>query len=453
MVGKDKKGGASYLRKWWGWLVSILFKILRWIFSVEGVSLLFTGGLMVFVVYEFFWWQTTEFFEVENVKNAKSSQLLILTLGSIGAACGLILAARRSAKFSEQVDTAQKQVGIAQKQLEIAQKQADTGQKQLFNEQLGRGAELLANKEMVVRQTGIRVFEDFAERTPEQIKLIMQIIHDFVHANASSSSKGQKRLDIALGIRTLGSLYNEVDKSDGSDGFRKLLDFSRCHLEGLNFTETELQGADFWRAKLQGVRFMGAQLQGVRFMGAQLKEADFECANLQEADFNDAKLQEARLIAAQLQGANLISANLQGVDFWQANLQGVEFWGANLQGANFKVAQLQGAQFLDAQLQRTDFNGAQLQWADCIAADFSDAKNLTEEQVKGMIFKVDAPPKLPDGLEQFLDKKRGYKFEKDSNNESDFNYYFVDSDAEWSGKRVDEWVREYLASIREPEDA
>ena len=344
MVGKNKKGGASYLRKWRRRLVSILFKILRWIFSVERVILLFAGGLMVLVVYEFFWWQTTEFFEVENAENAKSSQLLILTLGSIGVACGLILVARRSAKFSEQVDTAQKQV-------EIAQKQADTRQKLLFNEQLGRGAELLANKEMVVRQTGIRVFGNLAERTigePEQVKLIMQIIHDFVLSKTSSPSKD--RNDVALGIRTLVSLYNE---SGRRDDFREVAQFRNCHLEGLNFT----------------------------------------------------------------------NANLQGVDFWDAQLQGACFY------------------------------KAKLEWADCSVADFSDDPILTRNHVNGMIFLTDHRPILPKRLEQFLDKRRSYEFEEGPDDEPFLRRRFVKSDAEWSGKDVDEWVAKYLASIRDPEDA
>ena len=328
-------------------------------FSTEVIILWCALGLMFFAACEFFWWQATGFFEVENAGD-QSSQLLILTLGAIGAACGLILAARRSAKFSEQVDT---------------------GQKQLFNEQLGRGAILLANDEIIMRQTGIRVLGNLAERTigePEQVKLVMQIIHDFVCSKTSSPSKGKD--DIALGIRTLGYLYNKLGQKVE---LKKLVEFLLCHLEGLDLSDAELQGVDFWRAQLQGAYFYYAELQGANLNYAQL------------------------------------------------------------QGANFKIAQLQGA----------DFKGANLEWVDCLGVDFSNAENLTKKQVKGMIFNVDAPPKLPDDLEQFLDKRRGYEWKEDPNNESDLNYYFVDSNTEWSGKDVRKWVREYLTSIRDPEDA
>ena len=336
MANKNKNKASP--RKWWERLVSTEIRILFLIeFAVVLIGAIVAGGLI---------WCSKGFATLSD--GFEFARLFIAVMIAVGGAHGLILASRRSAKFSEQVDT---------------------GQKQLFNEQLGRGAELLANKEMVVRQTGIRVFEDFAERTPEQIKLIMQIIHDFVRANASSSSKGQKRLDIALGIRTLASLYN---KSGRLVELEELVQFLGCHLEGLSFS----------------------------------------------------------------------NANLQGAIFLKANLQGANFFDANLQGANF----------IDAKLQEANFIYAKLQWADCTLANFSNAKNLKEDQIKGMIFHAENQPTLPKVLELSLDPKRSYEFKKDPDNKSIPRRYFVKSDAEWSGKDVDEWVREYLASIRNPKD-
>ena len=383
MAGKDKKGGASYLRKWWRRLVAIFLKFLRWlgkfprwlVFTEMGWFVVIEVIVVIVLIYFF------------GSKEAEFARLLITGMIAVGGGYSLILAARRAVKFSEQVDTAQKQVEIgqkqvdtAQKQVEIGQKQVDTGQNQLFNEQLGRAAELLANEKMAIRQSGIRVLADLAEKTPNQVKLIMQIIYDFVAADYLSSANPWKRLDIALGIKMLGFLYN---KSGQKVELKKLVEFTGYHLKGLDLRDAELQGVEFFATKLQGARFHNAQLQGARFHNAQL----------------------------------------------------------------------QGSQFFNAQLQGADFNSAQLEWADCSLANFSDAINLTEDQVSGMIFDVDAPPKLPDDLEQFLDKRRGYEWKEGPNNESNLNYYFVDSGAKWSGKDVDDWVREYLASTSNSEDA
>ena len=301
------------------------------------------------------------FYSGEN-KGLEFTRTLILAMAAVGGVYGLILAAIRAVKLSEQVNT---------------------GQEQLFNQQLGQGATLLANHEMPIRQTGIRVLGDLAERTideSKQVELIMRTIHDFVHANAIPPTKDGERRDVALGIKTLVSLYK---KSGHKVKLEKLVKFRECYLKNLNF-----------------------------------KNAD-----LQEVEFN--------------------GANLQAADFRFAKLQGVNFWGADL-GA----AKLQGAYFKDAKLQEVNLNGANFEWVDCSGVDFSDAKNLTENQVKEMIFEVNRLPRLPDDLEQFLDKRRGCELKQDPNNEASLRNRFVKSDAEWSGK----WVDEYITSIRDSEN-
>ena len=417
MADKDKiEGWLSCLRKWWWCLVSTEIRIL---FLIEFAFVLI-GAITGVII-----WCSKGFTTLSD--GLEFFRVLITVMIAVGGGYGLILAARRAVKFSEQVET---------------------GQKQLFNEQLGRGAELLANGEIVMRQTGIRVLEDLAETTInqglskeniKQAQLIMRIIHDFVHADTNTPLKGEdpgariaqgrERLDIALGIRTLVSLYNESGKRDD---FKELVQFLDCRLEGLIFNSAELQG----------VNFSYSQLQGADFKRANLQWANFWLAQLQGADFSYSQLQGARFWLVQLQGAHLNHAQLQGAHFNHAKLQGAHFSGAQLQGAHFKLAQLQGAHF----------KGANLQWADCTRANFSDTKDLTQEHINGMIFEDKCPPILPKDLQSSPDSNRRYKFEKDPNNETRLRPCFIESKAEWSGRVVHEWVREYLASIRGPED-
>ena len=387
MANKNKKNASPH-------------KILRWSISTDG------GILVIFLFIALAVAASLScFYTIESIRNKPDvARVVVLALGGVAAACGLVLAARRSTKFSEQVDTAQKQVEIAQNQAKMAQKQmekfseqVETAQRQLFNEQLGRGAKLLANKKIVMRQTGIRVLADLAEKTPEEIKLIMQIIYDFVCSKAKSPSEDKEeedkelknKDDIELSIKTLGDLYN---KSEKLYEFKRLLNFLDFHLGELNFNGAKLQGSTFLFAKLQGAHFWWAELQGV--------------------DFTFAKLQKAN------------------------------FYNAKLQGANFSHAELQGA----------DCKGAELEWADCKGADFSDAKNLTEKQVEVMIFDIGHPPTLPKDLKQFLDPRRGCEWKKDLDDSPYAVRRFVKSKAEWSEKWVDKWVREYLASILNTED-
>ena len=393
MEDKNKiKGWTSYQRKLWRRLVSTdigFFFLIEFAVVVMGAI----AGVII--------WFSKGFTTLSD--GLEFARLFIAVMIAVGGAYGLILATRRAVKFSEQVDTAQKQV-------EIGQKQVETGQKQLFNEQLGRAAELLTKEEKPMRRTGIRILEDLAETTInqglskeniKQAQLIMRIIHDFVHADTSPPlkddknlgariEKGKEKLDIALGIRTLVSLYNESEKRDD---FKELVQFRGCRLEGLIFSGAKLQGADFTRAKLQGADFTHAKLQGVNFSHAEL----------------------------------------QGAHFNHAKLQGVEFVEVKLQGANLGDAKLQGA----------NFSFTELEWADCTRANFSDAIDLTEDQVKRMIFDIRDLPTLPKGLENSLDPKHGYELKEIPNNESNFHRCFVNRGEEWSGR----WVNEYLPEI------
>ena len=364
-----------------------LRKISEWLIFTEK------GRFLIFLVAEAIVVGVFFCFPIGESKNLEFTRTLILALAAVGGGYGLILAAIRSVKLSEQVE-------MAQEQVKIGQKQAVTGQKQLFNQQLGQGATLLASEKMPIRRTGIRVLGDLAERTigePEQAQLIMRTIHDFVHANACPSSRSEERLDITLGIRTLVSLYK---KSGQKTELKKLVQFQGCYLAGLNFKDAELQGADFTDARLYGSDFRNAELQGV--------------------DFSFAKL-----------------------NFIKMTWKGAHFIGAKLEGAHFIGAELQGAK-----LQGVNFKDVKLEWADCTDADFSDAKGLTENQVKGMIFKFDQPLTLPNELEQFLDPRRSYELGLNPDDSSNLTRRFVESDAEWSKK----WVNEYLASIRNPKD-
>ena len=393
MEDKNKiKGWTSYPHKLWRRFVSTdigFFFLIEFAVVVMGAI----AGVIIGVSKGF----TTLSDSLEFAR------LFIAVMIAVGGAYGLILATRRAVKFSEQVDTAQKQV-------EIGQKQVETGQKQLFNEQLGRAAELLTKEEKPMRRTGIRILEDLAETTInqglskeniKQAQLIMRIIHDFVHADTSPPlkddenlgariEKGKEKLDIALGIRTLVSLYNESGKLDD---LKELVLFRGCRLEGLIFNGAELQGADFTRAKLQGADFTHAKLQGINFSHAEL----------------------------------------QGAHFNHAELQGVEFVEVKLQGANLGDAELQGA----------NFSFTELEWADCTRANFSDAIDLTEDQVKRMIFDIRDLPTLPKGLENSLDPKYGYELKEIPNDESNFHRRFVNRGEEWSGR----WVNEYLTEI------
>jgi uncharacterized protein YjbI with pentapeptide repeats len=168
---------------------------------------------------------------------------------------------------------------------------------------------------------------------------------------------------------------------------KRRLDLRATNLEGADLEEVNLEGAIFYYANLRETNLVRTNLQGARFFGATLQGANFGRANLQEA----------RLSRANSQGAHLYLPNLQGADLYQANLKWADLMEANLQRAYLNGANLEGSLLNKANLQEADLYQANLQ-----GARLSDAKNLTEDQVKEAL--VDQTTELPEHLQHLLPK-------------------------------------------------
>ena len=100
-------------------------------------------------------------------------------------------------------------------------------------------------------------------------------------------------------------------------------------------------------------------------------------------------LRDTSLAAARLEGAILVSAYLAEGHLYLARLVGAYLSRSHLEGAD---------------LMQVDFWGADLTLAIINAANFTDAKNLTQEQIDKCVFitehyPYDEPPILPDGIE------------------------------------------------------
>ncbi len=94
-----------------------------------------------------------------------------------------------------------------------------------------------------------------------------------------------------------------------------------------------------------------------------------------------------------LTGANLANADLTGADLAGADLGGANLTGVFLSDANLTDAFLFDADLTDAVLSDANLGGAELS-----AANLTGAKNLTQEQLQGIRYNPDHPPKLPPGL-------------------------------------------------------
>lgn len=179
--------------------------------------------------------------------------------------------------------------------------------------------------------------------------------------------------------------------------------FRGARMEAADFRNVQAQKADFSGAKMELSNFSFAIMDGALLTEATVDYADFDSIRLKKADLRKASFINCRLNRARLQHSDLRSAN-----FWRANLSGATLNCANLQVANLSRAKLDRATVQNADLSwskmentdlsRADLKGCDLAFWVCArtnarSADFTEAKNMSQEQVNSLF--GDEETKLP----------------------------------------------------------
>ena len=106
--------------------------------------------------------------------------------------------------------------------------------------------------------------------------------------------------------------------------------------------------------------------------------ANFAGANLKGIKFCDIGFEDASINLFS-EGTNVM---LDGANFRESNLERADFGGVSLDGANFENSNLKDANLKNASLCGANFKGAVLKGTNLEGADFSDAENLTLQQVR-----------------------------------------------------------------------
>ena len=370
-------------------------------------------------------------------------KLILLIIGGLMAAYTLILAEERQEKFSKQVDNAQAQ---------------------LFNDRLGRGVELLANKSATFRVAGVRVLDDLAKTSDNsQIELIIKILFDHLknrgYIRYKENENGDKdrgrretRQSVELALRTILTLAHKDNISR----------------EDVIFDELDLRGLDISgvKCKLSGVIFQNILAQErnreekTKFIRIQLKEAIFKDCDFSQASFHKAELKGAKFSEkTKLNNTHFVEANLNKAQFFDCEMNQTCFNSAELKqarfffidenqahGISFQSADMKGANLSDCGLRLCDFRGAKLDGADFSNVTFwsritrenndgstenMTVKNLTQTQLNTIIYGDECPPEgLPEDLHVPAD--RAYTVTENDERR------FVTSDKDWSGKLIEE---------------
>lgn len=181
-------------------------------------------------------------------------------------------------------------------------------------------------------------------------------------------------------------------------------DLRKAKMAGADLSWVKMAGADLRRADMAGTDLRGAEMAGADLSWAEMVGADLSAATMDGATLRGAKMAGADLRAAEMDGAVLSAADVAGADLSAANMAGVDLRGAKMAGAGFSEAKMTGADLRRAKMAGADLRGATLQSANlafwsCVranarSADFTEARNMTQEQVNSLF--GDHDTKLPD---------------------------------------------------------
>ena len=395
---------GRHVKKWW-LEIGLIEKILI------ALALVFIVGTIGFLALKC----TTLDQAIEVIRN------LTLALVGLGGLYGLVLATKRQEKFSQQVENAQAQ---------------------LFNDRLGRGVELLDNKDAALRAAGVEVLDNLAESASErEIKLIVNILYRYLNTRASTITEDEtgnimpktqkprgERVDIELCVKVILKYATEREKRVFDELAFEGLDFADVDFSLTRLSRTYLVGTKLHNANLEKINLQRAQMARANLTKANLKGANLQDTNLIKANLASANMTEANLHDAYITLANLSGTNLAGAKLSHANMEKTDLSGADLTGAILKNVSLEKAHLQNSNLTKADLEAVILIKADLSRTNLRNIKNLTQKQFNQIVFEKSKPPtNIPDDLN--LPEDRAYVLQKGMR-------MFIKSDKPWSEQNV-----------------
>ena len=367
-------------------------------------------------------------------------RVLILGSGAIAGLYALRLAIDRQEKFSKQVDVQTTQMQV----------QSD----QSFNDKLGRGVELLADeKNVVMRCAGIRVLVDLANNaSKEQKSLIVSIIYDFFYEKArikydeddkrllipenDSRRDLQDALDFILNL-PLGEREELTRKVNFHDDDKKLLRFKDLDFTRLNFLHVHLENVRFLRSYFYKTTFNVAGMVNVRFSGGEIDDSSFGsfesrlCPDTGDVIHHKSqwKISKSEFYPESIKKSKFYGVTIEETSFFFLKMEDdvifyeIEFWQGSFQ-VNNKIRVLNEESL-------PNFIGTRLKFEMIDFLNGLKANDFFESCYYPLSLKIKEGLVHPEYIPI------------DSSRASDFinrRRCFIESDEDWSGQPVDEWV-------------
>lgn len=236
-------------------------------------------------------------------------------------------------------------IGAGAAYLQFTQQQR-AGHDLLISNQVGKGFELLGNKDDKIEQRlgGIYALEGVMNDSEQYHQPVLEALCAFVRDGAQpKADNAPPKADISAPATDIQAALTVIGRRRAGAGN---VDLANAHIPKANLSGADLGDAHLTFANLSSALLLGANLTDADLYGANLTGAHLTNANLSGAYLTGANLTGASPADANLSGANLPNANLSGAYLWGADLSGANLYGANLTGANLTFANLSGARNL-----------------------------------------------------------------------------------------------------------
>ena len=456
---------VRWCTKWVAWCFRWLCFIARasWRFFIKHIldrlliSIIFVGGvIMLALAVRLFWKTRPIWWDGSELKNPYDLlQPLIWSIGGVGAAIGLWFANQRQKTLSEQVQT----------QVEQAQAQTD----QSFNDRLGRGVELLAKEDMVMRCAGIRVLVNLAHNaTDAQKPIVGNIIFDFFRNEASISAEDEKKRASILNKKATISIIREYEppsalEKENRQDVQNALDF----LINVDINERKKMYPNWLDNGLLNFRHL--DFKHLDFSDKTLKNIDLSYSYIRDAKFDNASIENGKIDHSVIEGVNFYKVKIGHAFFWGTHINS-HFLESQITDSVIKYGAIVRSRFSDVSFKKVGFYGLEFDSTDIKNSKIMDVKFGGVQFKQGTFeskneIKVSSKDRLPHFVStdlkltifDFDDKidPRGffdlcyYGAKQKSPKMDDSRRYdllegrfkvFVKSKERWSENPVDEWV-------------
>lgn len=301
------KAVRQWFKTWW------LLLAIAGVFAVA----VFAGATYGQDAKQFFWWV------FEN--DVKARNLGLIATGIIG-------------------------IGLLVWRSVLADKQVKLSEKSQHIDLYQKGAAMLGDTRMSVRQAGIFALQQLAETDPENyFRTVQNLLCSFVRDRSSEQRLEMRQSGELEATKEAG--MNEAPGGNGKETAETLppiAEDSQTTMETISALQSSdkipehlrrdhtlrLANANLTSTTLFDVDLSGANLRGANLRGADLFRVNLFRVNMEGADLTGARLAMADLRRADLRGAKLEGADLEGVDLEGANWEGADLRSANLFGAN-----------------------------------------------------------------------------------------------------------------------